>query len=198
MKTCSDCGKEFPATLEFFYKKRDSLSSYCKVCHKERTKAWKKDNKEKRIAKDKEWKIKNPEKVKGYLASWRKSNPEKTKEYWANRSSESLKRKKETNKAWALSNNDRINGHRRKRRALKIGNGHIPYTLQEVLDTYGAECYLCQTPIDLSAPRQVGKLGWEKGLHIDHVYPLSKGGLDTMQNVRPAHGRCNIIKYNTV
>ena len=72
------------------------------------------------------------------------------------------------------------------------------YSDQDVLSTYGLNCHICKTPIDLSAPRQVGKLGCEKGLHIDHVYPLSKGGLDTMQNVRPAHGRCNIIKYNTV
>jgi hypothetical protein len=27
---------------------------------------------------------------------------------------------------------------------------------------------------------------------------LSKGGLDTLENVRPSHGRCNIIKWATV
>jgi len=49
-------------------------------------------------------------------------------------------------------------------------------------------------PIDLSAPRQCGKPGWDNGLHIDHLYPLSKGGSDNLDNVRPAHGRCNVIK----
>jgi 5-methylcytosine-specific restriction endonuclease McrA len=72
------------------------------------------------------------------------------------------------------------------------------YSDQDVLELYGLECYICKTPIDLNAPRQVGKIGWEKGLHIDHVYPLSKGGLDTLENVRPTHGRCNIIKWATV
>jgi 5-methylcytosine-specific restriction endonuclease McrA len=72
------------------------------------------------------------------------------------------------------------------------------YSDADVLSTYGLECHICQTPIDLNASRQVGKDGWEKGLHIDHVYPLSKGGLDTIENVRPSHGQCNIIKWATV
>jgi 5-methylcytosine-specific restriction endonuclease McrA len=72
------------------------------------------------------------------------------------------------------------------------------YSDKDVLEVYGLDCHICQTPIDLNAPRQVGQDGWEKGLHIDHVYPLSRGGLDTLENVRPAHGRCNVIKWATV
>jgi len=72
------------------------------------------------------------------------------------------------------------------------------YSDKDVLETYGTTCHICQTEIDLSAPRQVGKPGWEKALHIDHVYPLSKGGPDTLENVRPSHGRCNIVKWATV
>jgi hypothetical protein len=72
------------------------------------------------------------------------------------------------------------------------------YSEAQVLLTYGQTCHICQTLIDLNAPRQVGKDGWEKGLHIDHVYPLSRGGLDTIENVRPSHGQCNVIKWATV
>ena len=72
------------------------------------------------------------------------------------------------------------------------------YSDADVLSIYGLDCHICKTPIDLNAPRQVGQNGWEKGLHIDHVYPLSKGGLDTIENVRPSHGKCNIIKWATV
>ena len=72
------------------------------------------------------------------------------------------------------------------------------YSEAQVLLIYGPICHICQTPIDLSAPRKVGLPGWEKGLHIDHVYPLSKGGLDTLENVRPSHGQCNVIKWATV
>ncbi len=72
------------------------------------------------------------------------------------------------------------------------------YSEAQVLVIYGPICHICQTSIDLSAPRKVGLPGWEKGLHIDHVYPLSKGGLDTIENVRPSHGQCNVIKWATV
>lgn len=70
------------------------------------------------------------------------------------------------------------------------------YKDSEVLDLYGSDCYICLSPIDLKAPRRTGKPGWENGLHIDHLVPVSFGGLDTIDNVRPAHGLCNLHKYN--
>jgi len=68
------------------------------------------------------------------------------------------------------------------------------YSRQTVLDVYGAVCYLCSNPINLEAPSVVGLTGWENGLHIDHVVPISRGGLDELSNVRPAHAYCNQIK----
>lgn len=68
------------------------------------------------------------------------------------------------------------------------------FSVNTVLDTYGTDCHLCGNPIDLDAPRKVGVEGWELSLHIDHVIPLSKNGDDTLDNVRPAHGQCNLNK----
>jgi 5-methylcytosine-specific restriction endonuclease McrA len=68
------------------------------------------------------------------------------------------------------------------------------FTANTVLAEYGTNCHLCNRPIDLNAPRKSGADGWELSLHIDHVIPLSKGGDDTLQNVRPAHGQCNLFK----
>lgn len=82
-------------------------------------------------------------------------------------------------------------------RARKMQVPFAYYREQEVLDLYGTDCHICGEPVDLSAPRAVGRPGWEKGLHIDHVHPLAKGGHDTLENVRPAHGQCNIIKSDT-
>ena len=83
----------------------------------------------------------------------------------------------------------------RRRRAKKFENGFEPYKEIQVLEIYGKDCHICLGPIDLSAPRQPGLHGWEIGLHIDHVIPLSKGGPDTIDNVRPAHGSCNVKKH---
>lgn len=70
------------------------------------------------------------------------------------------------------------------------------YTDLEVLNRYGSDCYLCSKAIDLNAPRRTGMPGWQNGLHIDHLVPVSMGGLDSIENVRPAHGLCNLKKYN--
>lgn len=68
------------------------------------------------------------------------------------------------------------------------------FSVNTVIDTYGSDCHLCDKAIDLKASRKVGASGWEMSLHIDHVIPLSKGGDDTLENVRPSHAQCNLIK----
>jgi hypothetical protein len=103
---------------------------------------------------------------------------------------------RETLNAWRR-NHRKTNGRSQyERDSSKRRRGHFvgDYSHKTVIDTYGSECYLCNKPIDLKSPRQVGVLGWELGLHIDHVIAISKGGLDTLANVRPAHAYCNQTK----
>lgn len=83
----------------------------------------------------------------------------------------------------------------RKREAIRRGSYHEPYTIKNVLETFGTDCYICNTPIDLKASRRSGVgENWEHGLHLDHVIPLSRGGSDSLNNVRPAHAICNLKK----
>jgi 5-methylcytosine-specific restriction endonuclease McrA len=85
----------------------------------------------------------------------------------------------------------------RKRNALINGNKVERYSEKDVLNLYGTSCYLCSEEINLSASRRsgIGK-DWEFGLNIDHVIPISFGGPDTLENVRPTHVLCNIKKGN--
>jgi len=92
------------------------------------------------------------------------------------------------------STKERMRSFARKRRALKRNNGQQAYSEFQVLELYGTNCHLCNLPIDLQAPRSTGEQGWQSGLHIDHVIPISQGGPDTLSNVRPAHGLCNISR----
>jgi len=104
-------------------------------------------------------------------------------------------RKDQINRLRRIRNFVRPNAKRHFRRNnTEPGN----YSELQVIQTYGTNCHICSNPIDFTAPRKVGQTGWEKGLHIDHVYPLSKGGLDTLENVRPSHGQCNVIKWATI
>lgn len=81
-----------------------------------------------------------------------------------------------------------------RRRANAMGNGHEPYTTDDVLNEYGFICHICYEEIDLDAPRRSGVDGWERGLHLDHVIPIAAGGADTLKNVLPAHALCNMTK----
>lgn len=59
---------------------------------------------------------------------------------------------------------------------------------QLVTDTYGWTCTLCHRPIDPHATALRDRLS------IDHVLPVSRGGTDTIENLRPAHYGCNAAK----
>lgn len=128
-------------------------------------------NKSKRLATAKKWAVKNAEKVQNYQRQYRlenKNNPE-----WRER------KRREANI----------------RRVRKLNNGWEVYSEQQVLKIYGTDCHICNEPIDLNASRKTGDDGWEKSLHIDHLISIAKGGSDILENVRPAHGLCNLKKW---
>lgn len=143
---------------------------------------------------------KNYGKLKGmcrkhYNAEYFKQNKESIlvshKAYYKENKEKMQKWRREYHKKYPeVSRRNKIARKNRENKNLK------KYTDLEVLDRYGSICYICLMPVDLNAPRQTGKIGWESGLHIDHLVPVSKGGLDTIENVRPAHGSCNLHKYN--
>ncbi len=71
-------------------------------------------------------------------------------------------------------------------------------TWAEIVTAYGDNCYLCKKPIDFNAPTRVGVPGWEFSFHPDHVIPLSKGGPNILENIRPSHAQCNIRKGSSL
>lgn len=184
-KTCNECNLE--KELELFSplkKGKYGRRAKCKTCQAKiarlsraenpaasRTaiQKYRKSHPEVIARRDAKYYIKNKERLNEKTKTWRTDNPEKYAE---------LNRRKE-----------------RVRRARKFDNGSLPYSEQQVLELHGALCHLCKTEIDLTAPRSPGVDGWENGLHIDHVLPLSKGGADILDNVRPAHGLCNLQKW---
>jgi 5-methylcytosine-specific restriction endonuclease McrA len=107
-------------------------------------------------------------------------------------------KEKERKKKWSSKNSEKIAEMSRRRRARIKNNDFEFYTEDEVLNLYGKQCYICNKDIDLLMPRRVGTIGWENGLHIDHIVPISKGGSDTLNNVRPAHALCNIKKGDKI
>jgi len=93
-------------------------------------------------------------------------------------------------------NIDKVRARERSKNRRRRAVDSTPYNELQVIATYGANCYICGLAIDFMAPRKCGNPGWELGLHIDHLVPVSKGGPDVLENVRPSHGLCNLNKYN--
>ena len=128
----------------------------------------------------------------------KKANRVRMAEYYKN----NPKKIYEINRRWAARNPEKVKAYSRrifaKRKAQKLFTRTEKYTEHQVLEMYGTDCHICSKEIDLQAPRSCNQDGWQYGLHIDHVIPLSKGGSDTIDNVRPAHGLCNLLKRNLV
>ena len=94
---------------------------------------------------------------------------------------------------WYKNNPHKRPSKNRDRARIK-GAKYSYYTRQQIFDRDGYDCYICNTPVDLSAPHVQGQPGWETYPHIEHVVPLSLGGDDTLQNVKIAHAKCNMDK----
>ncbi len=58
-----------------------------------------------------------------------------------------------------------------------------------VLATHGNVCHLCGQPVRLD----VGP-NHPHAYQVDHLIPLIRGGVDTVDNMRPAHRLCNLTK----
>jgi len=81
----------------------------------------------------------------------------------------------------------------RKRVAKEKGVYHENWTEQQLFDTYGTDCYICNKAIDFDAPKRGP--GSDFSSWPDHIIPTSRGGENTIRNVRPCHRKCNQSKY---
>ena len=90
MKTCTRCGREFPATLEFFYPRKDlksGIASECRDCHYDRCHKSYLDHQEERRARQHRYYEEHKEeaavyydenahRIRAYSRSYAKAHPE--------------------------------------------------------------------------------------------------------------------------
>lgn len=80
--------------------------------------------------------------------------------------------------------------NRRRRMARRMSTAGA-YTLTEIAERDGFRCHLCGGSVSMSLS------GMEKwGPTIDHLLPISLGGLDDRANVALAHRVCNVRRGN--
>lgn len=64
----------------------------------------------------------------------------------------------------------------------------VSVTVEWLAERDGSECWLCGEPVEMSVRNT------RRGPSIDHIVPVSEGGLTTPENCRLAHQRCNAVR----
>lgn len=119
-KRCPEC-RECKSREEFSKnrRKKDGLSSYCKVCRNERRRAWAESNPEKATASSRRWKRANLNHVREYNQNWAEENRDTVN----SRIQE-----------WKLRNPHKVAAQRAVRREINRGSIPHPSTLP---------CHIC-------------------------------------------------------
>ena len=108
---------------------------------------------------NKKWRAENPEKKKAGNKKWNSENPEKRKEWNA----ENPEKKKSYTKKWKKENSGLCNHHTAKRRAMKKQQTPPWADLDKIKEIY------------MTCPEEY---------EVDHIHPLSKGGLHVDYNLQ--------------
>lgn len=221
-KTCTNCGKTLPATTEYFHKNGNcqyGLNARCKECRSQIRRERYASNpelREKVRARAKDWRVNNPEKAKERsrlyyeehkqealerVSKWREKNPdlyqaqlERRKQRYADniemerqRNRQYYQEHKEDIKEyvakWCKDNPEMRGAQSRNYRARKYnaGGSHTADDIQERIEEQGYMCFYCSHPL-------------EDDYHVDHYYPLAKGGSNDAENIVIACPSCNMAK----
>ena len=187
---CSECRQPFTPN-------RGSLTC-SPVCRSDRVKRVKHEryvaNAELVKSKAKAYRDNNPDKIKALRKKYRETYGERQREKSRDYYRENSERLKEYAREYRRANPEVIRKVNRRIRAERRGAPTEAYMSDLIISIYGSLCNECGLEIDLYAPRLPGAPGWEMSLHLDHVTPLSSGGTDLIDNIRPTHARCNLRK----
>ncbi len=112
-KTCTRCGTEYPATTEFFYKRKDGLYPHCKPCQNILTAQWRKEHPDERKAIKKRCDQKHRCERNAYTRKWLKEHPEEAKAAKNKYYKDDPQKYADTQKRWRQNNKERKNQYQR-------------------------------------------------------------------------------------
>jgi len=204
-KKCTKCGKEFPATVEYFYRHtqiKDGLSPECKECSKKCCKKWTQAN---------------PDKVREYCKKWNKKNRDKTRETKKKWAQANPGKQLQANKKWRKKNKGYDKKYRDEKPSRRINDnisGGIFKALKGAKHGQHWEDLVGYTLDDLM--RHLESL-FTEGMtwanygkwHLDHIIPRSAFNFASpedidfqrcwaLKNLQPMWASENISKSNNI
>lgn len=167
-RRCNQCGLRLP--IDSFHKDSGGTGgrrSRCADCHK---------------ANARDWYAANREQLAGRAQARRDADPEKHRRW----DMERYERDREKRIALAVQHT-----HKRRLR-LAAGEYDSTVTRANLRRQYGDQCFYCATVMDFHSSTRTTKPG--NLATVEHVWPISKGGGHTWDNVVLACLTCNLRK----
>ena len=183
MKYCKKCGQE--KNLNLFNvnrKSKDGLRSYCKDCEINANKIWYSKNKEKNRLRSKKWVEENKDRFLEYQKQWFADNKQHRKRYEVSWYIQNKEKVAGNNKKWWDNNPEKRRLYKAAYRCkLKEQLGFVsPDIIEKLLLTQEDRCFYCSNDL--------------VKYHLDHMTPISRGGLHDDSNLCLSCPSCNLRK----
>lgn len=187
LKPCRKCGCEF--TRDKFYKRsssRDGLALYCKSCSGNMGRAWYERNLEHHKNLCSKYYQENRDALLDKMRSDRKENAHiyraKDKSRRARGTPGGIK-KVLLDVEWKLANKDKVRSYRvaSEARRRAVSGRVLASEIESIAELQKFKCAICTKCIKNSR-------------HVDHINPLSKGGLNISKNIQILCPTCNVRK----
>lgn len=200
-RTCRKCGKEYPATKEYFRTSSGILTRKCIPCDRARSRAYyrlhaqklrdyqnayREANLELVRERKKEYYLKNADKLRTKAIYYRNRDIEKARAYDRKRGKERREKHNEYNRKWKKLNPEVSRKESRRRRALKhrAEGTHTPKDIELLMRSQKGLCWWCGAPIH------------GKKYDVDHRIPLNRGGSNAPENLCITCPSCNRSKQD--
>ena len=182
VKVCRSCSQELPIERFAPYRKVDPTKrrNFCRECNAVSALIWRINNRERHLQNAASWHADRP----GYNQRYYRANREHILARCAKRRADKSDHIKAYLRQHYLSNKQQYRNRTRRYRARKIEATVEVFTNDELLAFWAERgvdakvCFYCGDP-------------WQ---HLDHVIPLSRGGLHERANLVPACQPCNDSK----
>lgn len=202
-KQCSRCKQSYPATTEYFMTHKGKPYCHCHTCRKLDKKESHERNRDHNNARTQKWVDENREYVReknrNYEASHREEAKARAKKWYADNHEYALERdrkKRHANrplmnaraKKYRDAHRPLMNMHSRHHKLLKRAGGvHTKQDLTDLYELQDGRCAYCGVPIFWHVKGDV---------HVDHTIPVSRGGLNTADNLALSCETCNKQKWS--